>query len=773
MIRLLFVFWTLCSICLNANAQSAGVLGNWREHLPFTSGFAVDQSPDKVYLATNNGVVILRKDDRSIERLARSNGLTDVSLTTLGYHQATGSLFIGYKNGNLDLVVDNQIINVNDIKRSTVVQGGKTIQKIRFIDNNAYICTNFGIVVFDMIRREVKSTLYPSLLNPEIFDVYGHEGKIYASTSKGLFYADLDNPFLPYQEAWTREPLLGGRPIRQAVFYNGSWIVSRYNTASVENETDTLFRITNGNLEIFRQGDGVTSLASKGNRLIVTNDYNLFVIDGDYNDFAAVTTYGVDGSPRPTMAIFDQNDDNVFWLSDLSVGLARSAAIYTFDRYTADGPKTSNAFQLQHGNGVLWVSTGAYNVEYSPTYSIEGLFRYKNGSWDDFQFPTQTDYFRDVVSVAMDPNDPEHLFAASYSNGVAEIRNGELVQVFNKASGSMIGLSSDSSAENDIRVSDIKLDKNGRLWAAVTGSRYPIQMRDSDGEWHRYTFTNAINEKFCGPVMIDSLNQVWTILYDRGILISKYEENELQSFKLMNDQLGNGSLPSNKVFCMAVDQESQVWIGTAKGIGVFYSPEAILEPNTSVNWESQQIVFNQGGFNQNLLEAEEVISIYVDGANRKWCGTRSAGLFLISPNGEEQIQHFTAENSPLLSNTILTLTMDEKTGELYIGTDLGICSYRTDATKGGEKFGYVYAFPNPVEPNYDGPIAITGLVRDTDVKITDVSGNLVYNTKSNGGTAIWNGRRFSGERAATGVYLVFCTNEDGSQTKVTKILLIN
>jgi hypothetical protein len=117
--------------------------------------------------------------------------------------------------------------------------------------------------------------------------------------------------------------------------------------------------------------------------------------------------------------------------------------------------------------------------------------------------------------------------------------------------------------------------------------------------------------------------------------------------------------------------------------------------------------------------------------------------------------------------------MDEKTGELYIGTDLGICSYRTDATKGGEKFGYVYAFPNPVEPNYDGPIAITGLVRDTDVKITDVSGNLVYNTKSNGGTAIWNGRRFSGERAATGVYLVFCTNEDGSQTKVTKILLIN
>jgi ligand-binding sensor domain-containing protein len=771
--RKLFTLILFLAASTAAFSQGAGALGEWQAHLPFTSGLAVDQSSDKVYLATNNGVVILRKDDRSIERLSRANGLTDVNLTTIGYHDATGSLLIGYKNGNLDLLAGSEIININDIKRSTVVQGGKTIQRIRYIGNNAYICTNFGIVVFDMIRREVRTTLYPSLQNPEIFDITEHEGKIYAATSKGLFYADLDNPFLPYQEAWTREPLLGERPIRQAVYYNNNWIAARYNTNSVENETDTLFRIENGVLELFRIGEGAKSMSVKGNRLLVSNMFNLLIIDGDFGDVFPLASYSDEDPARPTMAEVDQNDDNVIWISDLGVGLARSAAIFTIAQYTAEGPKTSNAFQLQHSNGTLWVASGAYNIEYSPTYSIEGIFRFKNGSWEDYEFPTQTDYFRDIVSIAVDPLDAEHIYAASFSNGVAEIRNGEIVQIFNKASGSMIGLPSDTAAENDIRVSDIKLDKQGRLWAAVTGSRYPIQMRDAEGEWHRYSFTNAINEKFCGQIMVDSIGQVWTILYDRGILVSSYEDNTLSRFKFLNDQLGNGSLPSNKPLCMAVDQESQVWIGTSKGIAVFYSPEAILETNPSVNWEAEQIVINQGGFNQYLLEAEEVTAIYVDGANRKWCGTRSAGLFLVSPNGEEQIQHFTSENSPLLSNTILTLTMDEKTGELYIGTDLGICSYRTDATGGGEKFGYVYAFPNPVDPSYDGPIAITGLIRDTDVKITDVSGNLVYTTKSNGGTAIWNGRRFSGERAATGVYLVFCTNEDGSQTKVTKILLIN
>jgi ligand-binding sensor domain-containing protein len=298
-------------------------------------------------------------------------------------------------------------------------------------------------------------------------------------------------------------------------------------------------------------------------------------------------------------------------------------------------------------------------------------------------------------------------------------------------------------------------------------------MRETDGTWRRFSFSSLVNNQFVGDLMIDSLGQKWMIVQNRVLLVARIEDGTVESFKLLNDQVGNGALSSSVILCMAQDQEGQIWVGTSKGISVFYSPEAILQSGSTVNWDSQKIIVAQGGFNQYLLESEEVTAIYVDGANRKWLGTRNAGLFLVSANGEEQIQHFTSENSPLLSNTILSLEMNGETGELFIGTNLGICSYRTDATAGGDKFQNVYAFPNPVERGYSGPIAITGLIRDADVKITDVSGNLVFSARSNGGTAIWNGNMFSGERASTGVYLVFCTNDNGEQTNVTKILLVN
>ncbi|MEX1190116.1 MAG: two-component regulator propeller domain-containing protein [Bacteroidia bacterium] len=762
----LFVF---SCICANAQRTGNGVLGEWREHLPFTSGLAVASTSEKVYCATNNGVVILRKDDNSLERLSRSNGLTDINLTCLNYHNGTNTLMIGYRNGNLDLVNGNTVTNVSDIKRSTVVQGGKTIQAIRFIDDEAYICTNFGIVVFDMVKREVRNTLYPSLLNPEIFDVTEHEGRVYASTSKGLFSADLQSPQLPFFVAWTRDTLIGERPVNSAAFFEGNWIVARYKV--LEEETDTLFRERDGALEIMHIGDAVQSLTTNGSRLIISNAYNMIAYEEGVSEFRGLTSYEPSGvSPRPAEVSIDPDDPNILWIADQGVGLARSESVYAIDIYTAEGPPTANVFDMEHSEGVLWVAAGSYNIEYSPTYSIEGVFRFEDGFWDAYQFPTIADYIRDIVGIAIDPADKEHLYVASFGNGLAELREGALVDTFNSTDGDLVGL---TEYPRDIRLSDVALDKDGRLWVGSTASQFPLQMRDADGEWHHYSFNSSINQAALGRLTIDSTGQKWMIVHDRGLLIVKTDENDVEGFRLLTDQVGNGGLPSNIVFSVAEDQEGQIWVGTSKGVAVFYSPEAILEQGTSINWDAQQIIISQGGFNQYLLEAEEVTAIYIDGANRKWLGTRNAGLFLVSPNGEEQLQHFTSEDTPLLSNTILSLSMNEETGELYIGTDLGICSYRTDATRGEGNFDNVYAFPNPVERGYNGPIAITGLVRDADVKITDVSGNLVFRTRSNGGTAIWNGNRYSGERAATGVYLVFCTNDDGSQTAVTKIMLIN
>lgn len=765
----LLVIFTFLSIAAWSQTLASGPIGQWREHLPFTRGVSVAVSPEKVYCAAGNGIIILRKEDNSLERLSRSNGLSDINLTSLNYHQETQTLVIGYKNGNLDFVKDNNVVNVSDIKRSTIVQGGKTINNIRFIGDDAYICSNFGIVVFDMIKREVRNTLFPSLLNPEIHDVVSRNGRIYAATSKGVFSADINNPQLPYYVAWTLDPVIGNRPIRSVAYLQGDWYAARYVTT--EDELDTLFRVRNNNLEIFQTQGQVVSLKADDDQLLVCNSYNVNVYSDSGNTLNSLNSYGNNRpSPTPSEAAFDTENPTVFWVADRGLGLVRSAEIFTIDSYTPEGPPSANVFNMDYSNGALWVAPGAWDIAYSPIYLIDGVFRYQNGEWDAFQLPTNNDYVRDVVSVKIDPADNQHVFAASWGTGLAELRNGAIADTFNSFNGVLVGL---PDYPTDIRLADVEMDSDGRVWISSSSSAKPIQMRETDGTWRGFSFSSLINNQFVGDLMIDSIGQKWMIVQNRGLMVANIDDGTVNSFKLLTDQVGNGAMSSSIVLCMAQDQEGQVWVGTSKGVSVFYSPEAILQSGTNVNWDSQKIIVSQGGFNQYLLESEEVTSILVDGANRKWLGTRNAGLFLVSANGEEQLQHFTSENSPLLSNTIVALEMNGETGELFIGTNIGICSYRTDATSGSNAFQHVYAFPNPVERGYSGPIAITGLVRDADVKITDVSGNIVFTTRSNGGTAIWNGNMYSGQRAATGVYLVFCTNDNGEQTNVTKILLLN
>jgi ligand-binding sensor domain-containing protein len=239
-------------------------------------------------------------------------------------------------------------------------------------------------------------------------------------------------------------------------------------------------------------------------------------------------------------------------------------------------------------------------------------------------------------------------------------------------------------------------------------------------------------------------------------------------YKLINTFDGQGELPSMDVFSMAEDKDGQIWLGTGKGVAVFYNPDAVF---TGEDFDSQQILIEQDGNVQILLETEVVSAIAVDGANRKWLGTQSSGVFLVSSDGAQQIQHFTEENSPLPSNNIICLAIEPSSGEVFMGTDAGIISYRGDATEGENSASCANVFPNPVKPSYSGPVAITGLVADSDVRIMDIAGNLVYHTTSLGGQAIWPATDMSGNRVSTGVYLILASDPTGESTCNTKVLV--
>jgi hypothetical protein len=746
---------------ISQNTNNIGI-GQWRDHLPFNNGNSLAQSTNFVYCATQNGVIIFNKEDNSIERLSRANGLSDINLACISFDEPSNSLMIGYKNGNLDLVQNNQVINIGDIKRSTVIQGGKTINAIRFFGDRAYICCNFGIVVYDLSKKEIRNTLYPSILNPDIRDVASDGTRIFAATSKGLFTANLSNPALPNYVAWTQDTLLKEKTLGHLTWFNEGIYVSNI----IENgvNQDTIFNVKNGQLSILMSGEIYYGISSNANKMVVTFKYGVIILD---SETLQLETIYPSSSPRD--AIVDKQFNKMFWVADNEKGLVRAQEFNNNTVFKVPGPSSPNAFRIKSSNGTTWVAPGAWDIAYSPLYLIDGVFKFDGVDWSTFALPTATDYLRDVVSLCIDPADANHIYAASWGNGVGEIKNGTLIQQFGADNSAIVGI---DNYPNDIRVSDLALDSDGNLWVSSSSSAKPLAVKTPSGEWSNFSFNSNVNSQFLGNMLIDSAGLKWMIVQNRGLLVVKTEGISLSGYKVLNDQIGNGALPSNTVLSLAQDLDGQIWVGTSKGICVFYTPEAIFETGSS-NWDAQTIIVDQDGFNQYLLKEEEVTAIAVDGANRKWIGTSKAGIFVVSEDGTQQIAQYTFENSPLLSNTINSLTIDGVSGELFIGTDVGICSFRTDATTGKETFGHVYAFPNPVEHDYTGIIAISGLVRDADVKITDVSGNIVYSTVAKGGTAVWNGNLFSGERAATGVYLVFSTNADGSQTQVTKILFIN
>ena len=272
--------------------------------------------------------------------------------------------------------------------------------------------------------------------------------------------------------------------------------------------------------------------------------------------------------------------------------------------------------------------------------------------------------------------------------------------------------------------------------------------------------------------VVDQQNNKWFVLGSGGIMVY-HEGNDLMSAsddKVRIFDTGNGNLPSNKVVSVGLDLDGEVWIGTDDGVGVVRCGDVF-----DTNCKASRIVVTQEGITEALLNDEEVRAIAVDGANRKWLGTRS-GLFIQSPDGLTEIKQFTEANSPLFSNQINTLAFNGSTGEMWIGTEAGMMVYQTETTAGGDLHAStVEVYPNPVRPEYRGPIAIKGLPRDGNVKITDIRGKLVYETTALGGQAIWYGDDYTGRRAASGVYLVFTASDNpfgDPDTAVSKIVFI-
>lgn len=753
--------------------------GSWQDYLSYTNATKVAVSDNKIFCATDGGLFFYDKQDNSVNKLSGVVNLSDFGIETIAYSSKNNVLVIAYKNSNIDLIYGSQVINLSAIKRKQIT-GDKSINNITFIGNEAYLSCGFGIVVINLERNEVKDTY---IIGEEgsilcVNDVENYGNYIFAATDKGILQANINDENLLDFKNWIK---VGNIPHSSDKFshleiHSGKLIA---NYTPDEYNQDELYILEGNNWNTYLpEIKFAYDIQVNGNYMTVSSRTEVFIIDNNHNIIGKINYYqlGDEHVSRIQPRSAGVSADGSIWIADFNNALIQ-VSDDNFESIYPNGPLDNYMFALKSNGSDLWVAAGGRSSSWNNTWQPPRFQNFTNSQWKYFNktnYP-ELDGFFDVICVIANPKNPNHIFVGSWGGGVLEFLDDEFVVRYDQHNSILESALPDQPDEPYVRIGGLDFDSEGNLWITNSSVAKNLVKLSPTGNWESFSLPKVANSKNIGQVIVTQNDDKW-ILVPRGhdaYVVDKTGERTKQL--LVTSYFNNGQDEiynrMNDVYSIAEDKEGAIWIGTSVGVAVYNSPQRI--------WDSDILFATQPSLDLNddiyhpLLETETITTIAVDGANRKWLGTKNSGVYLISENGEKEVLHFTEENSPLLSNEITSIAVNETTGEVFFGTSKGLASYMGDAIEGKDTYEGAYVYPNPVRETYDGPITVTGLIENTDIKITDISGNLVFKTKSLGGQAIWDGTNLNGNRVKTGVYLIFCNDEFGEETHITKLLFIN
>ncbi len=753
------------------SAQLDLKLGQWKSYLPYHLGKSITQSETTIYYASPWSLFMIDKEENSVRFMSKVEGLSDVGMGVIKYVPGQETLITSYENSNIDLIKPSRIVNLPFIKEDQNIVGDKQIYNIFLADDNnlAYLACGFGVVELNVEREEFGFT---TKMNLRVNDVIIYEGFLFAATDEGIYRAPYTNSSVNLQDFgnWTLLDSDFGFPDDYSTIalevYNGKLFLT-IDDALYSYDDNTLTEIYTDNDPSFHFFPRY--LSAEGQHLILgLSCEKLPPEDGTcrgkalfFDQALNISESGDKCVDRPFYAIEDEQGK--IWYSDNwdNIRYSDQASGDCIEQYF-NSPYKQEAITIVIDDNDVYVAT-----ERPPTNTTNGYYMLRDGIWTIYNglFNSNLRNIRSVYKIAIHPVNKK-VYAGTFYQGLWE-QDGDNFTLYDDTN-SLLG---ESAEAGRVRVGGLAFDENNNLWMTNNTSANPLVVLKDDGEWQN---NFSISQKALLDLIIDDAGNKWCIADGEAQGVVIFNEGNIDD--PTDDQVrilstSNSSLPNNRVHAVTVDLDGDVWVGTDEGVIVFECGSNVFDPNCR---GSRRIV-EVDGFNAYLLETESVSTIAVDGANRKWFGTTN-GVFVQSPNGEEQIAFFDKDNSPLFSNQIDDIAINYNTGEVFIGTGSGLISVRGEATGGSLRHSdEVYAFPNPVRPDYDGPIAIKGLPRDANVKITDIKGQLVYETTALGGQAIWDGRDYNGQKAATGVYLVFSTSQEllnNPDAAVTKILFV-
>lgn len=773
------IFITGLLIVFATTSWSQLAMGKWSTHFAYNSVSQIAQSDNKIYAVSEGALFSVDKVDGNMEFYSKLSGLNDANINRIEYDTTNNLLLIIYNNGNIDILSNGGVTNLPDFYNKQM-SASKDVNQIQFYDNKAYLSCNFGIIVLNMLKKEVADTYYigPNASEVKVLNTTVNNGNIYALTASTLYQASVNDSHLVNFAEWSATTGLPGSGDFQKIGSFGGQLIllrggSLYKletnnswTPILPTVTATNFNITNVSLNVFTSN-------------------SIYLINTLFNS-TQVSNIGTISD-----AEYDaQNNTYYFAANDL--GIISYKQISTeppvINYFKPAGPAVNIPWDMTFSGKKLFVVPGGrWAVQ---NYTPGNVMMYENGIWTNIlsssiQNKAGQPPF-DFMNVAVDPTDNKHFFVTSYGTGLYEFRNNTFYKLYNETNSTINSIYPGNLLYQ--RLDGAIFDKQGNLFLANSAVASSIKVLLVNGTWTQLYYPNTAQSTL-GKIIINSqnLNQKWLIsarsgdiivFDDNGTITDQSDDKSVLIYPFNYPEIDNSgntkivSVIPGAIYSIAQDKNGVIWVGTNVGPFLFSNQSKVFDPDYTCS--RVKIPRNDStNLADYLLVGESIQAIAIDGANRKWLGTKSSGAYLMSENGQQTIQHFTVSNSPLLSNNVMSIAVNPITGEVFFGTDKGIVSYQSDANEAGTTFGEVYAYPNPVRQGYTGVVTITGLMDKTQVKITDITGNLICETVSNGSLATWDCKDIHGRKVSTGIYLAICANADGTQSAITKILVIN